>query len=150
MNWKCSNTGYFSLDDTQVILNVPRGSLVFKELRNGSKPTWRVLLKSIALSMHPVSAARCHRQATFHERVSHGIDPSPRQTTKKCNSKIWLEDPTPKRILTKWCRCLPGSHFGKSYRIKLKKKNLACNKHACLSIVGPHNEKISGPCSFHF
>lgn len=68
--------------------------------------------------------------------VSHGIDLSPRQTTKKCNSKIWLEDPTPKRILTKWCRCLPGSHFGKSYRIKFKKIWRATNMHVCL-LLGP-------------
>lgn len=117
----------------------PRGSLVFKELQNGSKPTWHVLLKSIALShascvgLHGVTD-KLHSVSV----VSHGIDPSPRQTTKKCNSKIWLEDPTPKRTLPKWCRCLPGSHFGKSYRFKLKKKKnwRATNMHVYL-LLGP-------------
>lgn len=112
----------------------PRGSLVFKELQNGSKPTWHVLLKSIALShascvgLHGV-IDKLHSVSV----VSHGIDPSPRQTTKKCNSKIWLEDPTPKRTLPKWCRCLPGSHFGKSYRFKLKKKKIGVQQ-TCMSI----------------
>lgn len=64
--------------------------------------------------------------------VSHGTDPSPRQTTKKCNSKIWLEDPTPKTILTKWWRCLPGSHFGKSYRIEFLKKSGV--QQTCMSV----------------
>lgn len=87
--------------------------------------------------MHPCI---CHHGATDKlpsiSVVSLGIDQSPRQKTKKCNSKIWLEDPTPKRILTKWCRCLPGSHFGKSYRIKFKKIWRATNMHVCL-LLGP-------------
>lgn len=118
-----------------------RGSLVFKELQNGSKPTWSILLKSIALShgscvcLHTVMG-----EVPSISVVSYSIDPSSGQTTMKCNSKILLEDPTPKRTLPKWCRCLPDSHFGKSYTIKsiiiIKKIQHATHMHVYF-LLGP-------------
>lgn len=108
-----------------------RGSLVFKDLQNGSTSTWS-LLKSIALShascvcLHDVMD-----KVTSINVESHRADSSSRQTAVKCNSKIWLEDPTPKRTLPKWCRHLPSSQFGETYRIRSKKYGM---QQTCMSI----------------
>lgn len=112
--------------------NCPRGSLVFKQLQSSSRPTWSFLLQSIARShascvcLHGVT-----NKVLSISVVSRSIDPSSRQTTTKCNSKIWLEDPTPKRTLPKWCRHLTCKHFGESYKVKSKKSGM---QQTCMSI----------------
>ena len=108
-----------------------RGSLVFKDLRSGSTPTWS-LLKSIALSH--TSCVWLHGVVDKLPSISvesHRADSRSRQTAVKCNSKTWLEHPTLKRTLPTWCRHFPSSHFGETYRIRSKKCGM---QQTCVSV----------------
>lgn len=74
---------------------------MFKDLQNGSAFTWS-LLKSIALSHASCVCLRGVMDKVSSVSVeSHRADSSSRQTAVKHSSKIWLEDPTPKRTLPK-------------------------------------------------
>lgn len=107
-----------------------RGSLVFKDLQSGSTPTWS-LLKSIALSR--TSCVCLHSVMDKLPSISvesHRADSRSRQTAVKCNSKTWLERPTPKRTLPTWCKHLPSSHFGETYRVRSKRRGMQ----TCVSV----------------
>lgn len=67
-------------------------------------------LNPLHLPMCLVSASTVSHKLPSMSGVAHVTDPSPRQTTKKCNSKIRLEDPTPKRT-AKMMQALPWQPF---------------------------------------
>ena len=131
-----------------VILNVPEVVLCSRTYRVAPHPLG-ASLNPLHFPTHPVSGSMVSWTSCLPSVLS------PTEQTRVLDRQQWNAIPKPGWNSPLWrglCQhdagTFPAAISGRP--TELDQRNVACNRHACLSLVGPQIEKLYQCCSFQF